>query len=166
MLEIKPHATRKGVYTLRAEQWLPRPLDEVFAFFADAFKLQDLTPKFLNFEVLTPRPVEMHRGLILDYRLRLHGIPINWKSEISDWDPPYRFVDQQLQGPYRLWHHLHTFEARDGGTFVRDVVDYAVPGGWLIHWLLVRKDLERIFTYRRTQLESFFGAEATPTANQ
>lgn len=157
MITISPHPTQRGVYQLKAEQWLPRSLDEVFGFFADAYRLQDLTPPFLNFQVLTPRPVEMFPGATIDYRLTLHGVPIRWRSEISEWQPPDRFVDRQLKGPYRLWHHLHTFEAKDEGTLVRDVVDYAVPGGALIHWLMVRRDLMRIFQYRQEQLAAFFG---------
>ena len=159
MIQIIRHPTIRSAYQLSAEQWLPKPLDEVFPFFADAYRLQDLTPPFLDFRVLTPRPVEMYRGTKIDYRLKLHGIPIRWKSEISEWQPPVRFVDRQLKGPYRLWHHLHTFEECDGGTLVRDLVDYAVPGGRLIHWLVVRRDLVKIFEYRRQQLEVFFGSD-------
>lgn len=157
MINITRHPTICGAYVLRAEQWLPRPVAEVFAFFADAHRLQDLTPPFLNFHVVTPPPIAMFPGTKIDYRLRLRGIPIRWQSEISEWDPPFRFVDRQVTGPYRLWHHLHTFEERNGGTFVCDVVDYAVPGGSLIHWLIVRRDLERIFSYRRQRLDYFLG---------
>jgi ligand-binding SRPBCC domain-containing protein len=136
MITITDHPTIRGAYQLRAEQWLP---------------------PFLNFQVLTPKPVHMFAGTRIDYRLRLHGIPIRWKSEISEWDPPRRFVDRQLSGPYRLWHHLHTFEEVEGRTLVRDVVDYSVPGGRIVNWLFVRRDLTRIFTFRRLQLEAFFG---------
>ena len=160
MIQIIRHPTIRSAYQLSAEQWLPKSLEEVFPFFADAYRLQDLTPPFLDFRVLTPRPVEMSPGTKIDYRLKLHGIPIRWKSEISEWQPPVRFVDRQLKGPYRLWHHLHTFEECDGGTLVRDLVDYAVPGGRLIHWLVVRRDLVKIFEYRRQQLEVFFGSDA------
>ncbi|WP_010588343.1 SRPBCC family protein [Schlesneria paludicola] len=164
LITISPHPTQRGTYRLSAEQWLPRPLDEVFEFFADAYRLQDLTPPFLNFQVLTPRPVDMFAGTTIDYRLKLHGIPIRWRSEITEWQPPLRFVDRQLKGPYRLWNHLHTFEMKDGGTLVRDIVDYAVPGGALIHWLMVRRDLMRIFEYRHGQLASYFGAGDPPSA--
>ena len=157
--EIAAHPNIRGTYKLMAEQWLPRPIDEVFSFFADAYRLQDLTPAFLNFQVVTPRPVAMFRGTKIDYRLRLHGIPIRWRSEISEWQPPVRFVDRQIMGPYRLWNHLHTFHEQNGGTLVRDVVNYAIPGGRLIHWLVVRRDLERIFIYRRQVLEELFGGE-------
>ncbi len=145
-----------GAFTLTAEQWLPRPVDEVFRFFADAGNLDALTPRWLRFEIVTPRPIEMKVGALIDYRLRLRGWPIRWQSEISDWSPPHRFVDEQRRGPYRLWHHTHTFAARDGGTLVRDVVRYDVPGGAVANALLVRRDLRKIFTYRQRRLAERF----------
>lgn len=157
MITITNHPAIRGAFQLTAEQRLPRPIDEVFAFFADAHRLQDLTPPFLNFQVLTPKPVLMFSGAIIDYQLRLHGIPLRWQSEITEWEPPRQFVDQQLRGPYRFWRHLHSFEADNGQTLARDIVEYAVPGGKLIHWLMVKSDLMRIFNYRQQQLESFFG---------
>lgn len=149
---------------LETELWLPRPRDEVFPFFADAHNLEALTPAFLHFEVLTPDPIVMRPGLLLDYRLRIHGVPVRWRTEIEAWDPPFRFVDRQLRGPYRLWHHTHTFEERDGGTLCRDVVRYAAPGGPLrplIERFFVRGDVARIFAYRTEQLRGRFG---TPLA--
>lgn len=160
MPTITRHEFLPGTYTLRDELWLPRAIGEVFDFFADACRLEQITPGWLHFHVQTPRPVPMHAGSLIDYKLKLHGIPIRWRTEISEWDPPFRFVDRQLRGPYRLWRHLHTFEARDGGTLVRDHVDYCVPGGPLVHWLFVRPDLHRIFTYRRQQLERLLGPPA------
>ena len=148
---------------LRSELWLPRPLEEVFAFFADASNLQELTPDWLDFSILTPRPITMCRGALIDYRLKVHGIAIRWQSEITAWEPPLRFVDEQRRGPYRLWVHEHTFAARDGGTQVGDVVRYAAPGGFLIEWLFVRRDVERIFDFRRRKLlERFGGGDASP----
>jgi ligand-binding SRPBCC domain-containing protein len=141
-----------GAFTLTTEQWLPRPLREIFSFFADAGSLDALTPAWLRFEILTPRPIEMKVGTLIDYRLRLRGLPIRWQSQISDWGPPHRFVDEQRHGPYRLWHHTHTFAERDGGTVVRDVVRYNVPGGPLANTLFVRRDLQKIFTYRQQKL--------------
>lgn len=146
-----------GGYQLLTEFWTPRPLDEVFPFFADAFNLQILTPEFLNFRVVTPAPIEMHVGTTIDYQIRLHGIPIGWKSLISAWEPPFRFVDEQVRGPYKFWHHEHTFEVRDGGTLIRDDVHYGVPGGWLAHTLLVRRDLAAIFKYRAEKMRAQFG---------
>ena len=147
-------------YDLEREQWFPRPLEEVFAFFADAGNLEAITPPWLGFEVLTPRPIAMRPGTLIDYRLRLRGVPLRWRTEISVWQPPHRFVDEQRRGPYREWVHEHTFAAVDGGTLVRDRVRYRVPGGWLVHELFVRRDVERIFDYRRERLASLLGAAA------
>lgn len=157
-LAISRHPDRRGVYVLETEQWLPRKIGEVFEFFADAFQLEAITPPWLHFHVLTPRPISMIPGAKIDYRLRLHGVPVKWQSEISVWEPPCRFVDRQLHGPYRLWHHEHTFVEHNGGTLVHDRVDYSVPGGPLVHSLLVRRDLERIFSYRRKRLEELLAA--------
>lgn len=143
-------------YTLQSELWLPRPRDEVFAFFADARNLEALTPPWLNFAVLTPGTIEMRPGSLIDYRIRVHGIPLHWRTEIAGWEPPHRFVDRQLRGPYTLWHHTHTFEERDGGTLCLDHVRYRPRGGALIHRLFVRRDVERIFKYRRQRLEELF----------
>jgi len=152
------------MYLLETEQLLAAPLDEVFDFFADAFQLQRLTPPWLHFSVLTEPPIEIREGTQIDYKLRLHGLPIRWRSEIAAWDPPYRFVDRQIKGPYRHWWHEHTFEARGDETIARDRVEYAVPGGALAHWLLVKRDLRKIFSFRREVLDSIFlGQEASVT---
>jgi ligand-binding SRPBCC domain-containing protein len=129
--------------------------DEVFAFFADAHTLERLTPPFLRFEVLTPAPVDMHEGTLIDYRLRLHGLPIRWQSRIVVWDPPHRFVDRQLRGPYASWVHTHSFQAMQEGTLVTDMVDYAVPGGSLVQRFFVGPDLEKIFDYRVRVLDAW-----------
>jgi hypothetical protein len=134
------------------EQWLPRTVGEVFPFFADARNLETITPPWLRFEVLTPAPIELRAGTLIDYRLKIHGVPVRWRTRISVWEPPHRFVDEQLRGPYRAWIHEHTFEARDGGTLSRDVVRYDMFGGKLADWLFVRRDVERIFDYRRQKL--------------
>ena len=162
---ISRHESKPGVYVLQTEMWLPRGIHEVFDFFADAYRLEQITPPWLHFHVLTPKPVAMFAGTKIDYALRLHGIPIRWQSEISEWEPPFHFVDRQLHGPYRLWHHQHTFEERDGGTLVKDCVDYAVLGGPLIHWLAVKRDLERIFFFRHQKLIEFLGRSATVVTN-
>jgi ligand-binding SRPBCC domain-containing protein len=145
-----------GLFTLEAELWLPRRREAVFPFFADAFNLQTITPPWLHFEVLTPGPIEMRVGLRIDYRLRLRGLPLRWQSEITAWEPPARFVDEQRRGPYRAWIHEHTFEERDDGTFARDVVRYDVLGGRLINTLFVRRDVEMIFRYRQKKLQEVF----------
>ena len=111
-------------HEFRCELWLPRPLGEVFSFFADAGNLELLTPPQLNFNILTPRPLEMRVGLLIDYRLRVRGIPLRWQSEITAWEPPPRFVDEERLGPYRLWQHEHLFEERDGGTVAMPGPDF------------------------------------------
>jgi ligand-binding SRPBCC domain-containing protein len=148
------------VYRLESETEVPRPVDEVFAFHADAANLQAITPPFLDFRILTPPPFEMRRGALIAYRLRLRGLPIRWLTEITAWDPPRRFVDEQRRGPYRLWIHEHTFEAREGGTLIRDRVRYAVPFGALVHGWAVAPDLRRIFTFRHQELLRCFGGAA------
>ena len=143
-------------FTFQAELWLPRPRDEVFPFFGEARNLEVLTPPWLRFEVLTPSPVAMHAGTVIEYRIRIHGIPIRWQTEIVDWEPPDRFADVQRRGPYTTWHHTHTFMERDGGTVCRDEVRYRPRGGALVNWLFVRGDVERIFEYRRKRLLEIF----------
>ncbi len=145
-----------GLFTLTATQWLARPVAEVFPFFADAGNLDALAPAWLRFEILTPGPIEMRVGARIDYRLRLRGLPLRWQSEITAWQPPNRFVDEQRRGPYRAWIHEHTFEERGGGTLVRDRIQYAVFGGELVERLFVRRDLEKIFAYRHRRLGEFF----------
>lgn len=144
------------IYTLTSELWLPKPVEEVFPFFADARNLERITPPWLHFEILTPDPIEMRPGTIIDYRLRLRGIPLRWRSEITVWEPPHRFVDEQRRGPYRLWVHEHLFSRHNGGTLARDVVRYSVPGGDVVHRLFVAPDLNRIFEYRRRELQKIF----------
>jgi hypothetical protein len=144
------------IFTLDSELWLDRPLKEVFAFFADPMNLETITPAWLQFTIKTAPQFEMRQGALVDYRLRLHGIPLAWRSRITVWDPPLKFVDDQVKGPYRLWHHEHTFEKKDGGTLVRDHVDYAVPGGLLVQKLMVRREVERIFDFRRRKLAEIF----------
>jgi ligand-binding SRPBCC domain-containing protein len=145
-----------GYHTLRREQPLPGSPDDVFPFFADAGNLEAITPSWLAFAVTTPRPIPMGVGTIIEYRLRLHGLPIRWLTQIEAWEPGVRFVDRQLRGPYALWHHTHEFEPTpDGGTLMRDTVRYALPlgpAGALAHALFVRRDLERIFDFRRGEV--------------
>ena len=127
---------------------LPASRDEVFPYFADAMNLEAITPPWLSFSILTEPPIEMRVGTLIDYRLKLRGIPIHWRTEISAWDPPRSFVDRQVKGPYRRWIHTHTFEETDGGTRVIDEVDYSVPGWWIVDRLFVRRDVRKIFEYR------------------
>lgn len=140
------------VHRLMREQVVAAKLDAVFEFFSLAHNLERITPPWLRFELLTQGPVEMRTGTIIDYRLRLHGLPLRWRSKIELWEPQRAFVDRQLTGPYRLWHHRHEFEPRGSATLVRDIVHYALPFGRLgeIAHPFVRRDLDRIFDYRRT----------------
>lgn len=149
-------------YVLASSVLLPHPRDAVFAFFSDAFQLTRITPPWLQFRIKTASPIDLKRGCLIDYRIRLHGIPIKWRTEISSWDPPYSFTDRQIRGPYRLWEHLHTFEAVEGGTMAMDSVRYRPLGGWLTNWLLVENDLRRIFEYRRQRMLELFPAGQEP----
>ncbi|WLD10637.1 SRPBCC family protein [Planctellipticum variicoloris] len=156
------HPVTPGIFLLRAEIWLPRRREDVFDFFADAFNLEAITPPLLHFHVETPPPIAMHVGALIDYRLRLHGFPIRWRTEITGWEPPLQFVDEQVQGPYRLWRHRHSFVERNGGTLMTDEVEYAVPGGTLVHALAVKGDVARIFEFREQKMrELFFAAGET-----
>jgi ligand-binding SRPBCC domain-containing protein len=143
-------------YRLETAQFLPYPRDQVFGLFSDASQLESLTPAWLHFSVITASPIQIGAGVLIDYRLRVRGIPIRWQSRISVWEPPFRFVDEQMRGPYRYWHHEHIFETTNGGTLCRDIVDYAVYGGTLINTLFVRRDLIKIFAYRREKLAEMF----------
>ncbi|REJ94290.1 MAG: CDP-paratose 2-epimerase [Planctomycetota bacterium] len=157
-LWVERDRARGGTYRLHSRILLPREREGVFEFFSDAHKLESITPDWLQFKVLTPRPIEMQEGCEIDYRLRLHGIPIRWRSRISVWEPCERFVDEQVRGPYRLWRHEHRFEERPEGTLVTDDVSYSVPGGALMHRLFVGRDVRAIFEYRqRRLLEEFSG---------
>ena len=148
------------VHVLEREQRIAAPPAEVFPFFEDAGNLEAITPPFLGFRVVTERPIDMRAGTLIEYRLRLHGIPIRWRTRIESFDPPHSFVDEQINGPYRLWHHTHTFEDDgDGGTIMRDRVRYALPLGPLgsiAHALIVRRDLRRIFDYRQQTVARYF----------
>ena len=150
---------KKIQYQLRASLWVPLNRSNVFEMFSDAANLESLTPPFLHFSVTTPMPIEMRRGQRIDYRLRLHGLPIRWRTEITNWEPPFQFEDTQLRGPYSLWVHTHTFEELNGGTLVRDVVRYAVPGGAIVHRFFVKADLMRIFEFRQSRIPELLGLE-------
>ena len=145
-------------FKFETELWLPRSRGGVFPFFAEARNLETITPPWLKFEVLTPAPIAMHPGALIDYRIRVHGLPIRWRTEILEWNPPHQFVDVQIRGPYQLWHHTHIFAERDGGTLCLDRVRYCPRGGALINWLFVRRDVEKIFAYRQKRLREIFNS--------
>ena len=147
------------VHVLEREVTLPRPRPEVFSFFADAANLDRVTPPWLRFRIVTPMPVEMAPGATIDYRLRLRGMPIRWRTEITLWEPPHRFVDTQTRGPYRRWVHEHRFESVAAGTRMIDRVEYALPWGFLgrlAHALFVRRDVARVFAWREMVFRRLF----------
>jgi ligand-binding SRPBCC domain-containing protein len=143
-------------FLLNSELWVPRPIAEVFEFFADARNLEKITPDWINFSILTSCPIEMRAGALIEYRLKVHGIPLGWLTEITAWGPPNRFVDEQRRGPYRLWVHEHRFSSSEGGTLMTDSVRYAVWGGALTDRLFVRGDVKRIFDFRREKIAEIF----------
>ena len=139
------------VHLVERSQWVARRPGEVFAFFADPHNLEAITPGWLRFRIATPGRIEMGPGALIEYRLRLHGLPVRWLTRIEVWEPGRRFVDVQLRGPYRLWQHTHSFQPHGDGTLVRDVVHYALPLGplgELARRAFVARDLERIFDHR------------------
>jgi ligand-binding SRPBCC domain-containing protein len=158
------------MHELTAAQTLPLPLRTVFAFFERPENLEAITPPFLRFRIVSPRPVEMKQDAIIDYRLRIRGVPVRWRTRITRYQPPHRFVDEQISGPYRRWVHEHTFEPATlpgGGeaTIIRDRVTYELPRlplRALVHRLLVRPDLERIFDYRADAVERALRDQAPP----
>jgi len=157
----KKQAATTGIYV--GELVVPRPREQVFEFFADARNLEAITPPWLQFSILTPCPVSMGVGALIDYKLRIHGVPVKWQTEITAWDPPHRFVDEQRRGPYRRWVHEHRFEVCAQGTLMIDNVRYVVPGGRLVDWLFVRRDVTRIFAYRSERLRELFGCQPPVT---
>jgi hypothetical protein len=162
------------IHTLHREQRLDGTPDEVFAFFADAFNLEALTPPLLRFRVVTPRPIPMHAGALIQYALKLRGLPVSWLTSIQAWDPPHRFVDTQVKGPYALWHHTHTFQdTGDRGTLMCDTVRYGIafgPLGALAQTLFVKRDVEAIFDFRAARIPQLLaefraaGGAAQPAA--
>ena len=143
-------------FLFKTQQTLEHPLTEVFEFFSNAHNLAVITPPWLKFEVLTSAPIEMVVGTRIDYKLKLRGIPVRWQSEITEWDPPHAFADEQRRGPYRIWRHKHTFDETEDGIVVGDSVEYAVWGGALVDKFFVRPDIEQIFAYRTEQLAEIF----------
>lgn len=156
--EIQIARQRRG-WLLETEMWLPQGPDLLFSFFSDAANLQRLTPSSLRFEIISPLPIEMRQGALIEYRLRLHGVPIHWKTEIVEWDPPFRFVDVQLKGPYQFWRHEHQFlldQGERGGTRAVDRVQYQMRCGRVLHPLFVRRDLRHIFAFRAAMMQQLF----------
>lgn len=145
------------IFRFQSQLWIDRPIGEVFAFFSEALNLEEITPPWLQFRVVSKLPIQMAEGAEIDYRLRIHGVPIRWRSRITAWDPPRRFVDEQVSGPYRLWIHEHRFTEHEGGTSCEDNVQYAPLGGLLAKKLFVEREIQKIFAYRSEQLRKIFG---------
>lgn len=146
-------------HILEREQIIKHPIREVFDFFADAVNLEKITPPQLNFHIITPQPIDIKKGTLIEYQLKLRGLPIKWKTEITEWNPPFAFVDTALKSPYKQWIHLHTFEeGKNGETIMRDRVRYRLPFeplGDFAHWY-VKKELKYIFDYRYRVVKEYF----------
>lgn len=143
------------VHTLTRHAFLPHPIERVFDFFSRAENLEAITPPWLGFRIVTPLPIRMEKGTLIDYSLRIRGVPVRWRTRIEEWDPPHGFVDAQIRGPYRLWEHTHRFVAVEGGTEMTDTVRYMLPFGpvgVLVHHLVVARDLRAIFDYRAERM--------------
>lgn len=142
-----------------AEQFINKPLEQVFEFFSAAENLEKITPDTLNFKILKKSTESIQKGTLIDYQLKIHGVPAKWKTEICEWSPPYKFADNQLKGPYQKWYHTHTFETLGSGTLMRDIVCYKLPMGklgWIFAGAFVRADVQKIFGFRRQILKKFF----------
>jgi ligand-binding SRPBCC domain-containing protein len=161
---IRHGTVRKEDWFLETETFLPAKIDEVFAFFANAENLERITPPELAFQILTPTPILMQEGTVIDYRLRLFGVPFGWRTRITRWRPNDRFIDEQIRGPYARWTHVHSFSASSDGTHMRDRVEYRLPfqPAGRIALPLVRRQLDRIFRYRASAIQQLLGSEHSP----
>ncbi len=145
------------MYEFKQTTTLNYPIQSVFDFFSNAENLERITPPIVGFRITTPTPIEIQEGTIIDYRLKIHGLPIRWRTLISTWEPPYRFVDEQLKGPYRQWIHKHSFESIEDGaaTQMTDHVQYSIFAGKLVHFI-IKKDIASIFDYRTKVIKTIF----------
>lgn len=146
-------------YKLVKSQFIEKPINEVFSFFEKPENLQEITPPYLNFKIITPSPIKMEVGQVISYKIKLRGIPIKWNSLISSYDPPNSFIDQQIKGPYAIWHHTHRFKEQDGGTLIEDEVKYAIPFsilGRILNYIFIKNDLKKIFLYREEKIGLIF----------
>ena len=149
-------------YELDMEQFIDQPVEKVFEFFSRPENLEEITPPRLGFTIMTPSPIPMEKGSLIDYTIRILGFPVHWRTLITSYDPPHGFVDEQIKGPYVLWHHRHSFKKENSGTIIRDTVRYAVPLGIIgrfLNLIWIRKDLKDIFAYRRKFIANKFGEQ-------
>jgi ligand-binding SRPBCC domain-containing protein len=147
------------VFHIHRQLWVPHSRPAVFDFFSRAENLEQITPPWMRFRILTPATVEMKQGATISYSLRVRRIPLRWLTEIESWNPPFEFIDVQAKGPYKFWRHTHRFSETDGGTSMVDLVAYALPFGplgRLVHRLQVARDLSRIFDYRARRVQALF----------
>ena len=155
----------KQLRQLVRTQLVPLPRDETFAFFAEPSNLEAITPPWLRFRILSEQPVVIGEGTLIDYRLVVHRVPVRWRTRIERWEPDVCFVDTQVKGPYALWEHTHAFEEHPDGTLIHDRVEYRMPlgaAGALMHRLVVARDLDRIFDYRRAAIGRKLGTVPAP----
>ena len=156
------------MYELNFTQLIARPRPEVFAFFSDIQNLERITPPWLHFKILTPLPFEIEAGSIIDYRLKLSGVPFQWQTKIEEFQPNDFFTDTQAKGPYRYWHHLHRFTDVEGGTLIEDRIQYRLWGGplsWPVNRLFVRRSLKKVFAFRQETLDSLL-LNPTPSTSE
>ena len=148
------------LYTLESNQFINKPIEEVFQFFSKPENLSVITPAKLGFKILSPNPIKMEVGRLIDYNIYLMGIPIHWRTLITDYEPPNMFVDQQIKGPYAMWHHTHTFKKiNDNETLISDTVIYVVPFsfiGSIVHSIYIKRALDNIFYYRAEKIKEIF----------
>lgn len=152
---------------LERQTFIARPIEEVFEFFSNAGNLEKITPSTVGFHILTPQPIDMHAGILIDYEIKLMGVKVKWRTKITAWEPPHLFTDVSLRGPYKQWIHTHRFEAEAGGTRMFDTVDYEVPGGPfepLVHSLFVGPKLRDIFTHREESIREHFATQSARAA--
>lgn len=158
--DIFQFSTVMRVHKIERRQFIGMHPEDVFSFFSQAENLQEITPGWLNFQILSVKPPELRKGALIEYRLAWHGlIPIRWATKITRWEPPHAFVDEQIAGPYRLWHHEHRFVAQGTGTVMFDMVKYSMPLGLLgaiAHRILVRRDVQAIFDFREKRIRERF----------
>lgn len=159
---VQSNLIRMAEHILKRELTIERPRAEVFEFFANASNLERITPADLSFHITTPQPIDMRSGALIEYQLKLNGIPVKWKTLISKWDPPNEFIDEQLAGPYKQWIHRHTFtELGPTSTLIEDEVRYRLPleplgdvANFFVEW-----QLKKIFGYREKVVAEYFAKE-------